>query len=285
MKVKKKTAAFVFSGGGIKGLSQLGALQVLEDFVEKHNIKVKTVVGTSVGSVSASLFALGIPVKKVIDYLKEDSFTFAKLDDVKIKGLGLFKAKQLHKAFSHFFASRTFASAKCDLFINAVDLYSGKECVFSKKGVYERHTNIVLKKRACFVDAVSSSIAIPLLFEPVKIGDALLVDGGLLNALPLNYIDPAKYDVVFVVQTMGSLDYLDNEKPKRNQVLVQSFSIIENEYMLPKIYETIKSHSNIVHIRLHNQPSKRTNKKVIMDAIRFGEEKTKEKLTSFFGDV
>ena len=275
---KKKTAAVIFSGGGIKGLAQIGALKAIEEHLEQHDLNLKTVVGTSVGSITASLLAAGIEAQKAIDLIESKRFLPLSIADVSLTGPGLIKGKGIHNLLSTHIKDTTFQDTETDLLINAVDLLSGHEYVYSKQGLRKKGTRTIVKERNRITDAVGASIAIPFIFQPRKEGKLLLADGGLLNPIALDLIEPHKYDEVIIVQTTGSLDYIKPDDPKKSQVFVQAVSVMHRRYFFPAFHEKLKKHRHIKLLKPPAKPLVRPSKTAIKESIDKAYAEAKEEL-------
>ncbi len=274
----KKTAAVVFSGGGLKGLAQIGVLKAIEEHLEQQDLKLETVVGTSVGSITASLLATGIKARQAIDLIESRRFIPFSINDVSLTGPGLIKGKGIHNILSTYIKDKTFQDTETELLINAVDLLTGKEYVYSKEGLKEKGTDKTIRKHNRITDAVGASIAIPFIFQPKKEGKLLLADGGLLNPIALDLIDPEKYDEVIIVQTTGSLDYIDPDDPKKSQVFVQAVSVMHRRYFFPSFEEELKKHPHIKRLKPLAKPLVRPAKTAIKESIDKAYVEAKEEL-------
>ncbi|NLG87140.1 MAG: patatin family protein [Firmicutes bacterium] len=152
--------------GAARGLAHIGVLQVLD----KAGIKVQHVAGTSIGSLIGALFAAGIPLhtleqlacsiklKHVVD------FAF-----VPGKG-GVIQGQKVRELLNTFLREKTFADLQLPLATVATDLLTGEEVVFREGSV---------------VEAVLASCAIPGVFVPVRLAGRILVDGGLVDRVPV----------------------------------------------------------------------------------------------------
>jgi len=152
-------------GGGAKGHAHIGVIRRLE----KEGFRIKGIAGSSFGGLIAVYYALGYSPDQI-----EDMFSL--LDQALLYGhapgdapslLGLAGATNLLEGS---LSDRTFADLKIPCVLTAVDLKSGNEVIFSKGRL---------------VDAILASIAIPGVFPARYIGDQELVDGGVLDPVPV----------------------------------------------------------------------------------------------------
>ncbi|WP_054521090.1 patatin-like phospholipase family protein [Thermanaerothrix daxensis] len=157
--------ALALGGGGVKGIAHLGVIQRLE----KEGIKIKAIAGTSAGGVVGALFAAGYSVSQLSDALEElnriNYFVRRPQDGPSLLGLG-----QVVPFLERFLAGLTFDRLLIPFACTAVDLHTKQEYVLNRGSV---------------LDAILATIAIPGIFPPQKIGQAELVDGGVLDPVPV----------------------------------------------------------------------------------------------------
>jgi predicted patatin/cPLA2 family phospholipase len=155
-------------------------------YQEGYDKAITNVYGTSIGAYFAALFALHIPTEEIEEWfsnLPEDfiSFNFTDVMNLYDK-LGLnsgdtlldFLTKYAHDMTFLDFAKKTGKN----MVLCATHLNTMKPTYFS----------VELTPNVCVVDAVKASMAFPFLFEPVKIGDDLYIDGGVTNNLAIKMI-------------------------------------------------------------------------------------------------
>ncbi len=152
-------------GGGAKGNSHIGVLRRLE----KEGYHIRAVAGTSFGGIVASLYASGYSPDEI-------EALFLKVDQTKLYGrrpgdgpslLGLGGVSQW---LDEVLGERTFDDLKLPCALTAVDLKCGCEVILSEGRVK---------------DAVLATIALPGIFPPFMLNDWELVDGGVLDPVPV----------------------------------------------------------------------------------------------------
>ena len=180
-------------GGGAKGLAHIGVLEVLED----NGIKPHFVAGTSIGSIIGGIYALDGTAahlkEKAINMINSEEFKDFGLDEFykesdnileKFKkevfekfyiGRLLFKKAHIKtdaakKMFNNLFGDKTFSDCKITFTCNALDIQSGDEVIF---------------KHGPLAEAVWSSCAIPGIFPPFVKNNSILVDGGVIDNIPV----------------------------------------------------------------------------------------------------
>ncbi len=257
-----KKVALVFSGGALRGFSQMGAYKAIEVFLKQNNAKITAVVGTSFGSVTAGLIALGFSSKQMIELSHESGLKLASLRDVKLKGAGILKPTRLRTELKKHIGDKTFADVKPRLVINSVDILTGKEFVFTKKGLLAAdRSEEYLDKNIALIDAIVASCSIPGVFVPSQMFGKLLVDGGLANPIGLDLIDRRRYDFVIGVDVcMANFNFVTSKRPSMLQVVQQSISIAQRQFHFERVEKHIEDHPNIYIIRPNVGPVNKKNK-------------------------
>ncbi len=178
----KPSLGLALSGGGARGLAHIGVLKVLEG----EGIPIDLLAGTSMGGFIAAAYAAGMSAAD----LEQEALRMASLRrllplaDPSLLQQGLFHGQRVVDYLASHLGDRTFDDLRIPLALVAVDLNSQQQ---------------VILRQGRVVDAVRATIAIPGLLTPVKQGDQLLVDGGLLNNLPADVVRSMGADVVVAV--------------------------------------------------------------------------------------
>jgi NTE family protein len=150
-------------GGFARGLAHIGILKVLEE----ENIPVDFIAGTSVGSVIGAAYASGISAKELeeiaalVRFKDFSRWTFSRF--------GLFSNDKMSIFLRKILRCKTFEELKIPMAIAATDIITGDAVVFTKGDL---------------LDPVRASCAYPGMFQPVRIGNQLLVDGLLAHSVP-----------------------------------------------------------------------------------------------------
>ena len=214
---KRAKVAVVLSGGGAKGMAHIGVLKVLE----RAGIPVDIVTGTSMGSIIGGLYAIGYNAhaldsmvrvqdwsyvitdkedmsrqslndrQKQNTYLYSTSLSIGKHDK---QGGGLIKGKNLAELFQQL----------CVGFTDSLDFTRDLRIPFACVA-----TNIIDNSEVDFhsgrlPQAMRASMAIPAAFSPVRIGDMVLVDGGLKNNYPADIAREMGAEVIIGVTVQGA---------------------------------------------------------------------------------
>lgn len=164
--VEKKQISLVLGSGGARGYAHIG---VIEELLE-HGYEIKSISGSSMGALIGALYACG-----KLEMFKEwilalDLLDVAKLVDFSFTGTGIIQGDKVFAVIEDMIGDVMIEDLPIPFTAVATDLIKQKE-VWIKKGR--------------LVDAIRASIAIPTVFTPKKIGERYLIDGGVLNPLPI----------------------------------------------------------------------------------------------------
>ncbi len=157
---------YALGGGAARGLFHIGVLNVLEEF----GIKPDIIVGTSMGAIVGALYASGLKASEIKQIAQQiDWRQTLRLYGVPISGL--VHDKWILSLLKSVLPNCNFSQLKIKFACVATDLDTGRQVVLDSGSL---------------VDAVRSSIAIPGVFAPARIGKSYLVDGGLVNVVPVS---------------------------------------------------------------------------------------------------
>jgi len=174
----QKEISLVLSGGGARGIAHIGVIQVLTD----NGFTIKNIAGTSMGALVGGVYAGG-DLKAFTDWLVHADIKEAiKMLDFSLKLPGLIKAEKIMHKIEGFMHTTEIENLSLPYTAVATDI---------------KHLSEVRFTSGKLIEAIRASIAIPTIFTPVFKNEQILVDGGLLNNLPLNYV-PEKYPVIAV---------------------------------------------------------------------------------------
>ena len=273
-----KKVALVFSGGALRGFSQFGAYKAIEKFLEKQNAVITTVVGTSFGSITASLVALGYTGLEMSVLAKQSGLKLSDITDLKISGPGIFKGKRIENGLKKNIGSKTFQDTKIKLVINTVEIKSGKEYIFTPVGLKASDYSEVIKDKEIKIkEAIKASTAIPGIFMPLYKYNRIWVDGGLVNPMCLDTLDMRKYDVVIGVDVcMANFNFIVDDKPTKLQMIQQSVSIAQRQFHFKKVEEHLSKHKNFYLIRPNVGPVNQKRKNEMERILKCGYDEAKK---------
>ena len=156
-------------GGAAKGVAHIGVLKALKE----ANVEVDCIAGTSVGAMIASLYAFNVDIDTIGNLARR--LTMSKVTSFKLNKTGFFSTDSMKDLMIEYLGEVNIEDAKIPLAIVATDINSGEE---------------VILRTGCVAQAVGASAAIPGIYIPVVIGDRKLVDGGLVQNVPIETLKP-----------------------------------------------------------------------------------------------
>lgn len=192
--------ALALSSGGARGLIHIGVI----DELERRGFDIVSLSGSSMGALVGAMYAAGtlndfkdwITTLTRMEVLGLVDFTFASKGF--IKGERIFDEMQKRG----FIPDINIEDLPKSMVILATDIINNKEIVF---------------KKGSLVKAIRASISIPNVFTPIEIANGLLVDGGVLNPLPISHLITKGSDLIGAVDTNALIPY---KKPTREVVHV-----------------------------------------------------------------
>ena len=193
IKAKKQYEYLVFSGGGIKGISYCGALDILEQQGILSNIK--GYAGTSAGSIVASLLAIGYTSAEIKELLNEIDFNKMVGDiwDLPFEAVNLLEkfGTSSGKYFYDFLGDKIKAKTGNPDY-TFEDLYKDtkKQLVIVGTDMTHRISLYFYHKKSIPIrHAIRISMSVPLVFQPSIYENNICVDGGILDNYPLHVFD------------------------------------------------------------------------------------------------
>ena len=181
----RKKVGIALGGGAARGIAHIGVLEVLE----REGIPIDIVAGTSAGAVIGALYCSGLSplrLKEVIEGF--DWNRRRKLLDISLPHTGFIAGEKLmHEVRELMGGDLKFEELQKPFACVACDLLTGEEAVMTKGPV---------------ADAVHASIAIPLVFQAVYRKGRYLVDGGLVNQVPVNVVKAMGAEYIIAVNVV-----------------------------------------------------------------------------------
>jgi NTE family protein len=199
-----KRLGLALSGGGVRGAAHVGVLRVLE----REEIPVHCVAGTSVGAIVGALYGSGVPLERIPGFtraLRQHAIRMLRLPK-----LGFLDSNVLADCYRELGGKPRFEDLSLPLAVLATDL---------ARGVPRR---IVAGD---LVEAVRASAAIPWVFSPSSLDGAILVDGGLTDNLPSRSARDLGAEVVLAVNVVSRADGL-KEVRSLLDVTLATFEIV-----------------------------------------------------------
>lgn len=193
------------SGGALRGLAHIGALEILQE----HSIPIHMIAGTSVGSLVGGLFAAGRTPKFMRDL--SESITASeerRYIDITIPRMGMIRGKKIEQII------HTLCGGA-----NIEDL----DIPFKAVACCMEDNNIVAFDKGNMTSAIRRSIAIPGIFEPVFHDGKTYVDGGVLDRVPVDEVREMGADYVIAVDVNSR----GGTNPTPNSIFDVLFTVFE----------------------------------------------------------
>lgn len=262
----KKSVALVLSSGGPRGLAYIGAIEELQS----RGYTIHSVAGTSMGSLVGGVFAAGklAEFKEWITTL--DGWKVFSLMDFSLSKNHFVKGDKIMDAIKCIVSDVDIESLEIPYRAVATDISTGEEVVFSSGKLF---------------DAIRASISIPSLFRPVPYGMSMLIDGCMVNCLPLNRVVRSEDDILVAFDT----NYM-NPATIRTSLLRESVEAAAEEAFYQQTREQaasivtdFKSQTTVSMVdRLRNAGSQAIE---LLDRIREFRQVAEERTDNDFGDT
>lgn len=182
--MKTKDVALVLSSGGARGLAHIGAIEELES----HGYHISSIAGCSMGALVGGAYAAG-KLKEFREWMKTiDRKKMIELTDFSFSINHLAKGTRIIEAIMEFVPDIAIEDLPVPYCAVATDLKAGREVVFNKGSLFE---------------AIRASISMPSFYKPVQRDGMVLIDGGILNPIPLNRVKRQKKDILVGIDVSG----------------------------------------------------------------------------------
>ena len=215
--INRKRVAVVLSGGGAKGMAHIGVLKVLE----KAGIPIDIITGTSMGSIIGGLYAIGYNANALDSMVRKQDWSYVITDKENLRNQSLSDRKKQNT----YLYTTGITIGKRDMnaggFIKGMNLAALFQdiCIGYTDSLDFTHdlripyacvaTNIIDNSEVDFhsgrlPQAMRASMSIPAAFAPVRMGDMVLVDGGLKNNYPADIARQMGADIIIGVTVQGA---------------------------------------------------------------------------------
>ncbi len=216
--LRRPRVGLALSGGGARALAQVGVLLALEE----HGIPIDLIAGTSMGGVIGGLYAAGYSARQLMDITRNIPWGELMVDTPPRSTLFIAQKAERDRSYlqirfngfkpyippaltpgqklitlltdltmrATYRASANFDNLRIPFRAVATDLYSGKEVIIADGDLAE---------------ALRASVAMPLLLAPVSRDSMLLVDGGLVDNIPVSVVRRHHIDVAIAVDATSKL--------------------------------------------------------------------------------
>ncbi|MBK8970055.1 MAG: patatin-like phospholipase family protein [Hahellaceae bacterium] len=173
-------------GGAAKGLAHVGVLKAFEE----EGIRISFLSGTSIGALVAAYYAFGKPLEDIRAIGADLHVT--KVMNFTLKKRGFFNTDALRAMILRDLGDVRIEQAQIPLAICATDIVTGAQVTFQK---------------GLLADALCASMAVPGLFVPVEVDGRLLVDGGIVENVPVSALEDMGAGIIVAVDLNGIKHY------------------------------------------------------------------------------
>lgn len=182
--MKKKDVALALSSGGARGLAHIGAIEELE----ARGYHINSIAGCSMGALIGGVYAAG-KLEEFREWMKTvDKKKMLELTDFSLSLNHLVKGKRIIEAIMEFVPDVAIEDLPIPYCAVATDLKAGREVFFRKGSLFQ---------------AIRASISLPSFYEPVQRNDMILIDGGVINPIPLNRVNRKPDDILVGIDVSG----------------------------------------------------------------------------------
>ena len=179
-----KNIALALSSGGARGLAHIGAIEELES----QGYHITSIAGCSMGALIGGVYAAG-KLEEFRDWMKTiDRKKMLELTDFSLSLNHLVKGTRIIKAIMEFVPDVPIEDLPIPYCAVATDWISGREVVIDKGSLFE---------------AIRASISLPTFYEPVRRDGMILIDGGVVNPIPMNRVQRHEGDLLVGVDVSG----------------------------------------------------------------------------------
>ncbi|MEM1136361.1 MAG: patatin-like phospholipase family protein [Bacteroidota bacterium] len=179
-KIKNQPIALVLSSGGARGFAHIG---IIEELL-RNNYTISSIAGTSMGAIIAGVYAAG----KLEEFTKwacsVNRYGLFKLVDFTFSTRGFIRGDRVLNEMKKIVGDINIEDLNIPYVTVATDIHNRKELVF---------------REGCLFEAMRASMAIPTIFTPTQFGDTELIDGGIMNPIPVDLVERNEGDILVVV--------------------------------------------------------------------------------------
>ncbi|UUX34698.1 patatin-like phospholipase family protein [Fundicoccus culcitae] len=242
-RLKQKTIGLSFSGGGAKSFAEVAILEELE----RKNLNISSVTGTSMGAFIAAGVAYGLSIEEIKDLIIATDSALAESEIFKKRQMvtnflvlnysngfvPVDKIKEVVVDIHPLFRDVMLSELEMPIAIPAADLISGKLVVFSNQPnqfIDDDDKIVYFHKDISVIDACLASSSYPFVIQPMMVEQYQLVDGGLLLNSPANLFKRAPEGQIEYVISVG-LEAKKYIQPamRTNDVINRSLSLMRSQ--------------------------------------------------------
>ena len=186
-RVAGRSLGLVLSGGGARGFAHIGALAAITE----AGYSIDRLGGCSMGAFIAAMAALGLDADQIRDRCEDELVRRTPFNDWTLPRVALIRSRKAGRMLERVFGELQVEELPRPLFTVSADLLSSRT---------------VVHRRGSLIEAVGASMSIPGLVPPLARGGKLLVDGGVLNNLPVDLMHDSQEGPVIAVDVVRRLE-------------------------------------------------------------------------------
>lgn len=201
--MNKQKVALVLSMGGARGIAHIG---VIEELL-RHDFEITSIAGSSMGAMVGAMYATG-KMEECKEWLYSwDKIKMWELVDFSLSRDGLVKGDRFIKELKQIIPEVNIEDLPIPYVAMATNIVNDQEVRFDSGNLF---------------DAIRASISIPMLFRPLRKDGMVLIDGGILNPLPLTHVHRTEGDILIAVDVNSPTDDGKEKKISSYNLLAES---------------------------------------------------------------
>lgn len=228
MSTKGKTISLVLGSGGARGLAHIGVI----NWLEERRFSIRSVAGASMGALVGGIYGSG-KIAEFTEWVRAiTKFDMIRLLDISLEKGGLVKGDKIIDALKKFVGDKLIEDLSISFTAVASDIANEKEIWINSGPVF---------------DAIRASISLPLFFTPHVLNNVKLLDGGILNPVPIAPTFNDNTDITIAINLGGPPDPAA-EIPKTDQTPAPETPTLQSKIKQfiesSQIVEKIRSSAN-----------------------------------------
>lgn len=238
MTKKSKNVALVLSSGGARGMAHIGVIEGLIN----AGFNITAIAGSSMGAVVGGMYAAG-KLKEYKEWMLQlDKLEVFRLVDFTFSTQGFIRGEKVFNEMKKFIEDKRIEELNIPFSAVACDILNRMEVVFDKGSLYT---------------ALRASASIPSIIKPSIYKNAELVDGGVMNPIPINHVKKGANDLVVVSDVNAAISYnqpklFEQEAEKKHQGMLGQF-VQKWEELVPKREKPKKEEKKLSYFELFNK--------------------------------
>jgi NTE family protein len=203
-----KSVALVLASGGARGMAHIGVIEELS----RHGFEISSIAGSSFGAVVGGIYAAGRLTEFKEWLLNLDKMDVFRLMDFTLSSHGFIKGNKVFGEIAPLIDQVQIEDLHIPFAAVATDPHEQNEVIF---------------RTGSLIEAIRASVAIPSIIEPYEIDGKELVDGGVLNPMPLDLVARKPGDLLVAVDINSPIPYRHIKKKSLISIDIEKNSLIK----------------------------------------------------------